>query len=298
MHLSAMQLMMFAPLAAVIAIVLAYQQQRLAAMRANAEELQRSVAHLEALFEQAPLGMAVFDTQGRYVRINRLLARINGYAAEDHIGKTLREMVPDVADASEAAFHQVMQTRRPAVDIVYDGATSAQPGVKRHWRVSVHPVLGAAGEVLGVSTTVQDITEQHCLAAALRDSEQRERRRAAELERVMDAAPVALLLAHDRGCRHVSANAAARRLLRLEPGESPSITGPGIRAFDFYRDGNPVAPERLPLQLAAASGEESAGCALALCFAGGDRMDVLVNALALRDESGRVRGAAAALSVV
>jgi PAS domain S-box-containing protein len=297
MPLNAMQLMMSAPLAAVIAIVLAYQQQRLAALRRNAEELQRSVAHLEALFEQAPLGMAVFDTKGRYVRVNRLLARINGYAAEDHIGKHLRELLPDVADASEAAFHQVMQTRRPAVDIVYDGATSAQPGVKRHWRVSVHPVLGSDGDMLGVSVTVQDISEQHCLAAALRSSEQRERRRAAELESVMETAPVALFLAHDRDCHHVSANAAARRLLRLEPGESPSITGPGIRAFDFYRDGAALEPERLPLQLAAASGEESADCALALHFAGGDRLDVLVSAMALRDEGGRVRGAAAALVV-
>ena len=286
-------MMLIVPLAAVIAIVLAYQQQRHAALMREVERLRHTASHLYTLFEQAPLGMAVFDTKGRYIRINRLLAGMNGLAVEDHIGKTLHDLVPAVAEASEAACRKVRETGQPLVDIMIDGCTEARPGVKRNWRVSFHPVFGCAGEVTGVSTTVEDITEQQALSNALRESEQRERRRAAELESVMNAAPVGILIAHDRACHNVTANATARRLLRLEPGESPSLTGPGVRAFDFYRDGEAVAPDLLPMQQAALSGEPIPACELTLGFTAGDQVEMLVNAVPLHDESGRVRGAAA-----
>lgn len=289
------QLMMLMPLAALAAIVLAHQQQRLAALRREVEGLRRTALHLEALFEQAPLGMAVFDTELRTVRINRLLADVDGLSIEDHLGRSVHETVPDIAEHVVAAYHKVLRTGEPVVGLVFEGATETRPGVRRAWRQSIHPVRGADGAMLGVSTAVEEITEQQRLADALRESELRERRRAADLESVMEATPVALLLAHDRACRYVSTNAAGRRLLRLAPGESPSPTGPGMRAFDFWQDGAPVAPDRLPLQRAAASGEETANCRMSLYFGPGDRIDVLVNAVPLRDESGRVRGATASI---
>lgn len=287
-------LLMLMPVALLAAILLARQQQRLAALAGEAHELRRTVLHLESLFEQAPLGMAVFDTDGRFLRINSLLADINGLTPGDHIGRTLRDLVPGVADASEAAFHQVMQSRQPVVGMVFDGATEANPGDKRTWRLSVHPLFDRSQKLLGVSASVEDVTEHHRLTAALRDSEQRERRRAAELESVMDTAPVAIFIAHDRDCRHVTANATCRRLLRLAPGESPSMTGPGIRPYDVYDGEDAVAPEHLPLQRAAASGEETWGRELVTRFADGDRLHITMNAVPLRDERGRVMGAVAA----
>ncbi|WP_296946841.1 PAS domain-containing protein [uncultured Massilia sp.] len=294
---STAHLLMLVPLALAAAVVLARQQQRIAVLERETRGMRRGLLDLESLFEQAPLGMAVFDAEGRFVRINRLLAEINGVPADDHIGRPLRELVPGVADVSEAAFRQAMETRKPVVGLVIDGVTAAQPERRRTWRLDVHPVFGRGRDVLGVSVAVEDITEQQRLAAALRDSERRERRRVAELEGVMEATPVAVFLAHDRQCHQVTVNAAGRRLLRLGPGESPSVTGPGIRAFDVYADGNPVAPDRLPLQRAAATGVETRGAELAIRFADGHVMQVVMHAVPLRDEGGRVRGAAAAFVV-
>jgi len=290
---SAEILLVLMPLAAVIAVVLARQQLRIAILKRDAQRLRRSLLDLESLFEQAPLGMAVFDAEGRFVRINRLLADINGLAVEDHAGRTLRDVVPDVADVSEAAFQQAMQTGKPVVGLVFDGATAASPEVRRSWRLSVHPVFGRGEEVLGVSVAVEEITEQQRLSAALRDSEQRERRRAAELESVMETAPVAIFIAHERHCHHVTANATARRLLRLAPGESPSLTGPGVRPFDIYAAGAPVPFDALPLQRAAAIGEETWRREMLTCFADGGRMRIMMNAVPLHGDGGRVRGAVA-----
>jgi PAS domain S-box-containing protein len=286
--------MMLMPLAAVTAILLARQQQRLAALAQEAGRLRRSVHDLESLFEQAPLGMAVYDADLRIVRINRLLADIDGMSIEDHIGKTVREIVPDLADDIEPALARVLHTRQPIVGLVFDGPTGAHPDTKRTWRQSIYPMSGPAGELLGVSTTVEDITEQQRLALALGDSEQRERRRAAELESVMDAAPVAIFIAHDCDCRQVTTNATGRRLLRLSPGESPSITGPGTRSYELCEDGRALDPDHLPLQRAAALGEETWGRTLSIRFACGGVLHLLVNAVPLRDDTGRVRGAAAA----
>jgi len=295
---NAKHLLLLMPLAAAIAIVLARQQQRLAALQREAEGLRCTTRYLESLFEQAPVGMAVFDAQLRIVRINRQLADIDGLSVEDHIGRSAHEVVPDIADHIVAAFGKVLQTGEPVAGLVFEGAIGARPDLKRAWRQSIHPVFAADGVLLGVSTTVEEITEQQRLADALRESEQRERRRAAELEGLMDAAPVALFIAHDRGCRKVTANAAGRALLRLAPGESPSMTGPGMRSFEVYQDGQAVTPDRLPLQRAAATGEETAGCRMAIGFGGDDRVEVLANAVALRDETGRVRGAASAFVCV
>ncbi len=291
---SAAHLLLLVPLALAIAVVLARQQQRIAALERETRGMRRGLLDLEALFEQAPLGMAVFDAEGRFVRINHVLADINGLPVDDHIGRSLRDLVPGVADVSEAAFRQAMETRKPVVGLVFDGATAAQPERRRTWRLGVYPVLGRGQEVLGVAVAVEDITEQQGLAAALRESERRERRRAAELDGVMDAAPVALFIAHDRGCRQVTVNAAGRRLLRLAPGESPSLTGPGIRPFDVYAGGEPVAPDSLPLRRAAATGAATRGAELAIRFADGHVMRVAMDAVPLRDGAGRVRGAAAA----
>jgi PAS domain S-box-containing protein len=56
---------------------------------------------IEAIYQTAPIGLAVLDTDLRYQRLNQRLAEINGISIEDHIGRTVREIVPALADANE-----------------------------------------------------------------------------------------------------------------------------------------------------------------------------------------------------
>ena len=57
-----------------------------------------ALGELEHLYRTAPLGLALIDRDMRYVRINNRLAAFNGRPAVDHIGRTIREMVPAFAD--------------------------------------------------------------------------------------------------------------------------------------------------------------------------------------------------------
>ena len=47
-----------------------------------------------------PIGLCFIDTELRFVRLNDRLAEINRVPAAAHIGKTLREILPEMADDS------------------------------------------------------------------------------------------------------------------------------------------------------------------------------------------------------
>src|SRR5690349_2223689 len=56
---------------------------------------------LDGLFAASPVGMALLDRELRYLRINAALAAINGVAAEATIGRSVRDVVPELANAIE-----------------------------------------------------------------------------------------------------------------------------------------------------------------------------------------------------
>src|SRR5207244_4325824 len=75
---------------------------------ADAARLQarESLAVLDSVFAAAPVGMALMDTAFRYVRVNEALARMNGLPADEHFGRTLRDVLGDarrsvLAEASQ-----------------------------------------------------------------------------------------------------------------------------------------------------------------------------------------------------
>ena len=111
---SAELLLMLMPLAAVIAILLGLQQQHLADARRDSLDTHRAVLTLEAAFAHVPVGLAVLDLDLRYVRINRLLADINGLPVEDHIGKSIHDAIPEIAPPPNCASARSCRPGRPS----------------------------------------------------------------------------------------------------------------------------------------------------------------------------------------
>ena len=146
----------------------ATEQHRTADAQKNCQR-----AEIQALYDLAPLGFCVFDTQFRYLRINERLAEINGIPAAQHINHTLREMVPDVADQTEQILRQVIDTGQPILNFEFTGTTFAQPGMRRMWGTHWLPLKGTTGLVTGVSVVVEEITDRKRAEMALRESEER-----------------------------------------------------------------------------------------------------------------------------
>src|SRR5687768_7863404 len=99
------------------------------------------LAQLEAIYRNAPVGMAVFDRELRFRRINDRLAEINGLPAAAHIGRTVREVLPAIADAAESFARRVFETGQPLVDVPLSAETTDQPGRMRHFVEQWYPLV-------------------------------------------------------------------------------------------------------------------------------------------------------------
>ena len=80
------------------------------------------------------------------------------------------------------------------------------------------------------------------------------RQRLQSLQGILAHAPVPIAIAHDAGCRVISANLALSRLLGLSPDANVSLTpSPGDRPlYRIQRNGVDIPPDELPMQYAIA----------------------------------------------
>src|ERR1700742_752360 len=127
---------------------------------AENREVQQTAALLDALFRSAPVGLGFWDRELRYVRVNDALARINERPPEDHVGRTLREVVPQFADRLEEVAQRVLDTGGPVIELEMVGGTPNDPQARRYWASSYYPVIGAGGERIGVGAVVEEITDR------------------------------------------------------------------------------------------------------------------------------------------
>jgi PAS domain-containing protein len=56
--------------------------------------LSDTLALLDSMLENAPIGFAFFDRKFRYVRVNQFLAEMNHVPIGRHLGRTIDEMLP------------------------------------------------------------------------------------------------------------------------------------------------------------------------------------------------------------
>ncbi len=144
------------------------QARLLDEMRDTQRRLSDAFGLLDVLFERAPIGLAFFDRDLRYERVNDRLAEINGVPAAAHVGRRVSELLPEMDATVEADLTRVLEHREPLIDLELRGATPASHGRPRDFLVSYFPVLRGAQEVIGVGVLVQDITDRRAGERALR----------------------------------------------------------------------------------------------------------------------------------
>jgi two-component system, cell cycle sensor histidine kinase and response regulator CckA len=73
-------------------------------------ELAAERAQAEAFFRDSPTGMGITDSDGRYLRVNEALAGMNGATVESHLGRTLAELAPALAQEVAPLLERVHGT--------------------------------------------------------------------------------------------------------------------------------------------------------------------------------------------
>jgi len=123
--------------------------------------------------------------------------------------------------------------------------------------------------------------------------EEQLRRRAEELEKLMDVVPAAIFVAHDPECHEITGNLEGKAMLEAPEIANLSATPDPEAAIPwrFFKDGIEVPPEELPIQVAARSGIEVRNYELEALLPSGARKVIWGHATPLRDAAGQVRGA-------
>ena len=82
----------------------------------------RRTAELESMLANATIGLSFFDRDLRFIRINRCLAEIDGIPADAHLGRPLREVLPEIAETVEPIMSPDLR----------DGPAPHRTGDRRH----------------------------------------------------------------------------------------------------------------------------------------------------------------------
>jgi PAS domain S-box-containing protein len=145
------------------------RQANVSAREANRDK-QEQVEELELLYRMAPVGLSLMASDCRILRINERLARINGKPVSEHIGRTLREIVPLLAPQIEWLVKRVFTTGMAVLDLETHGVLPSDPTKERVWLVSYYPVKSQDGIPRYVGSVVLDITERKKVEGDLRQA--------------------------------------------------------------------------------------------------------------------------------
>ena len=111
----------------------------------------------------ARVGVALVDTDGRYLYVNDALGGMHGRDPEQHLGLTIRDVMPEIADAVEELIERAIRTGAPvlgaSVSAEDDETTAA-------WEASYVPVRVGDRDAVGI--LVADTSERERAVAETR----------------------------------------------------------------------------------------------------------------------------------
>jgi PAS domain S-box-containing protein len=144
--------------------------EKLAMSLANVEREART-PELRLLYETAPIGLAFLTPDCRYLQINRHLCEICGISVDDHIGRSVRDMVPQVAEQVENIVQTILRTGNSITGIEVNGQRVDGGNTDRTWITNWYPLKGTDGGILGINVAAEEITERKRVETALAASE-------------------------------------------------------------------------------------------------------------------------------
>ncbi len=119
-------------------------------------EREEAVAALDTLLHQAPVGIGLWGRDLRYIRVNRMLAEMNGLPAAAHTGHTEKELFPATGDQVMELLAKVRDTGET---ITHEVSSEGPEENRRYRRVKYYPVLARA-RCIGVGGITDEITQR------------------------------------------------------------------------------------------------------------------------------------------
>lgn len=134
--------------------------------------LNDTLALLDSMLENAPIGFAFFDRKLRFVRVNQFMADTNQLPISHHLGRTIIDLFPpEAAKPLTTSVEQVFAAGMAVRDLELTMPSPANPREQRSWLVNVYPVKTTSHAVRWVGVIIVETTERQRSEEALRKSE-------------------------------------------------------------------------------------------------------------------------------
>ncbi|MET8177587.1 SpoIIE family protein phosphatase [Streptomyces sp. NPDC005336] len=146
----------------------------LAADEGTVRRLETDLAVSGFLVKQSPVGLAVFDTELRWVRANPSLQRMTGVTEPLVRGRRIAEVLPELdTEAIEGAMRHVLESGEPLLDQQGIGRTPADPDHDHAWSESYYRLEDPSGRVLGIAVSVIDVSKRHRATSEIAEARER-----------------------------------------------------------------------------------------------------------------------------
>ena len=151
--------------------------------RKQTEELLReSEAKFQQLFDEAPVGYHVYDTQGRITKVNHTELEMLGYTPEEVLGQPVWKFAGDEETSRHGVLAKIAGTIPPGHS--FERTYRRKDGTTLTVIVEDRLLRDSEGRITGIRSTIQDITERKQTDELLRESEEKFRQLAENIREV------------------------------------------------------------------------------------------------------------------
>jgi PAS domain S-box-containing protein/diguanylate cyclase (GGDEF)-like protein len=175
-------------------------------------------ALLDALIGQSAVGITIVDRDLRIVRANRVFGVFGDQTQDEVFGRTIAEVLPHLATQIVPPTLRVLETGEPALGAEVVARDPDDPENTRYFRTFRGPVVATDGSIVGVTSTVIEITDLRKTQVERDDALEQQSEALARYRTIFDGAAIGIVRA-DRSGQMVEVNPAMEQMLGYSAAE-------------------------------------------------------------------------------